>query len=130
MAHEVDGAVGVNTDDIIHDAVGMSGSPRSGREAMRDFYRFTANFRTETEEHLYRFFEGDTMVLEQNMKGLSSVSARRPRQGPARHPSASSTSSASETASSAASSSGSTAVPSSLSSPPPRSAGPQARRSR
>ena len=24
MAHEVDGAVGVNTDDIIHDAVGMS----------------------------------------------------------------------------------------------------------
>ena len=40
---------------------------------MRDFYRFTANFRTETEEHLHRFFEGDTMVLEQNMKGLSSV---------------------------------------------------------
>lgn len=72
MEHDVDGAVGVNTDDIIHGAVGMPGSPRSGKEATRDFYRFlTTNFRTETERPLHRFFDGDARVLEQNMKGLS-----------------------------------------------------------
>lgn len=60
----------VYTDDIVHDAVGFPGSPRSGKEGARDFYRFlTANFRTETEEPLHRFFDGDTMVLEQNMTG-------------------------------------------------------------
>ena len=69
-AGDVDGAVAVFTDDIVHDSVGMPGSPRSGKEAARDFYRFlTANFRTETEEPLRRFFDGDTMVLEQNMTG-------------------------------------------------------------
>ena len=69
-AGDVDGAVAVYTDDIVHDAVGMPGSPRSGKEAARDFYRFlTANFRTETERPLRRFFDGDTMVLEQRMTG-------------------------------------------------------------
>jgi predicted ester cyclase len=62
--------VAVYTDDIVPDAVGFPGSPRSGKEGARDFYRFlTANFRTETEEPLHRFFDGDTMVLEQNMTG-------------------------------------------------------------
>jgi steroid delta-isomerase-like uncharacterized protein len=69
-AGDVDGAVAVYTDDIVHDAVGFPGSPRSGKEAARDFYRFlTANFRTEDEEPLNRFFDGDTMILEQNMTG-------------------------------------------------------------
>jgi steroid delta-isomerase-like uncharacterized protein len=69
-AGDVDGAVAVYTDDIVHDAVGFPGSPRSGKEGAREFYRFlTANFRTETEKPLHRFFDGDTMVLEQNMTG-------------------------------------------------------------
>ena len=69
-AGDVEGAVAVYTDDIVHDAVGFPGSPRSGKEAARDFYRFlTANFRTEEEQPLNRFFDGDTMILEQNMTG-------------------------------------------------------------
>lgn len=69
-AGDVDGAVAVYTDDVVHDAVGFPGSPRTGKDAAREFYGFlTANFRTEDEEPLNRFFDGDTMVLEQNMTG-------------------------------------------------------------
>ena len=69
-AGDVEGAVAVYTDDIVHDAVGFPGSPRAGKDAARDFYGFlTANFRTEGEEPLNRFFDGDTMILEQNMTG-------------------------------------------------------------
>lgn len=69
-AGDVEGAVAVYTDDIVHDAVGFPGSPRTGKDAARDFYRFlTANFRTENEEPLNRFFDGDTMILEQDMTG-------------------------------------------------------------
>jgi steroid delta-isomerase-like uncharacterized protein len=69
-AGDVEGAVAMYTEDIVHDAVGMPGSPRTGKEAAREFYRFlTANFRTEQEEPLNRFFDGDTMILEQRMTG-------------------------------------------------------------
>jgi len=69
-AGDVEGAVAVYTDDIVHDAIGFPGSPRTGKDAAREFYRFlTANFRTEREEPLHRFFDGDTMILEQNMTG-------------------------------------------------------------
>lgn len=69
-AGDVDGAVAVYTDDIVHDGVGFPGSPRTGKEAAREFYRFlTANFRTEGEEPLNQFFDDDTMVLEQIMTG-------------------------------------------------------------
>lgn len=69
-AGDVEGAVAVYADDIVHDAVGFPGSPRTGKDAAREFYRFlTANFRTEGEEPLNRFFDGDTMILEQNMTG-------------------------------------------------------------
>lgn len=69
-AGDVEGAVAVYTDDIVHDAVGFPGSPRSGKDAAREFYRFlTANFRTEGEEPLNRFFDGDNMILEQTMTG-------------------------------------------------------------
>jgi predicted ester cyclase len=48
----------------------LPGSPRRGKDAARKFYRFlTAIFRTEHEEPLNRFFDGDTMILEQNMTG-------------------------------------------------------------
>ncbi len=54
----------------MHDAVGFPGSPRTGKDAARGFYGFlTANFRTEEEEPLHRFFSGDTMLLEQSMTG-------------------------------------------------------------
>jgi predicted ester cyclase len=40
------------------------------KNAARGFYDFlTANFRTEDEEPLHRFFAGDTMILEQSMTG-------------------------------------------------------------
>lgn len=69
-AGDVEGAVAVYTDDIVHDAVGFPGSPRTGKDAAREFYGFlTANFRTEGEEPLNRFFDGDNMILEQNMTG-------------------------------------------------------------
>lgn len=69
-AGDIDGAVAVYTDDIVHDAVGFPGSPRSGKAAARDFYAFlTANFRTEEETPLHRWFSGDTMLLEQMMTG-------------------------------------------------------------
>lgn len=69
-AGDVEGALAVYTNDIVHDAVGFPGSPRTGKDGARDFYRFpTANFLTESEEPLHRFFDGDTMILEQTMTG-------------------------------------------------------------
>ncbi len=67
---DVDGAISVYTDDIVHDAVGFPGSPRTGKDAVREFYEFlTANVRTEEEAPLHRWFSGDTMLLEQTMTG-------------------------------------------------------------
>ena len=67
---DIEGAVSVYTDEIVHDAVGFPGSPRSGKQAAREFYTFlTANFRTEHEAPLTRCFTGDTMFLEQTMTG-------------------------------------------------------------
>lgn len=67
---DVEAAVAVYTDDVVHDEVGFPDTPRTGKDAAREFYRFlTANFRTEEEEPLNRFFDGDTMILEQNMTG-------------------------------------------------------------
>jgi len=67
---DVDGAVAVYTDDVVHDAIGFPGSPRTGKQAARGFYGFlTANFRTEKEEPLHRWFAGNTMLLEQSMTG-------------------------------------------------------------
>ena len=69
-AGDIDGAVAVYTDDIEHDAVGFPGSPRTGKDAAREFYGFlTANFRTEDEQPLHRYFSDDSMILEQSMTG-------------------------------------------------------------
>ena len=69
-AGDVDGAVAVYTDDVVHDAVGFPGSPRQGKDAARGFYEFlTANFRTEGEEPLHQFVTEDALVLEQQMTG-------------------------------------------------------------
>ena len=69
-AGDVEGAVAVYTDDVTHDAVGFPGSPRQGKDAARDFYRFlTANFRTEAEKPIHQFVTDDALVLEQEMTG-------------------------------------------------------------
>lgn len=69
-AGDVEGAVAVYVDDVEHDAVGFPGSPLHGREAARRFYEhLTANFRTEEEVPLHRYFAGDSMILEQSMSG-------------------------------------------------------------
>jgi steroid delta-isomerase-like uncharacterized protein len=69
-AGDVEAAVAVYTDDVVHDEVGFPDTPRTGKDAAREFYRFlTANFRTEDETPLNRFFDGDTMILEQSMTG-------------------------------------------------------------
>ena len=69
-AGDVDTAISVYTDDVEHDAVGYPGSPHHGKDGARKFYdELTANFRTEGEEVLRRFFADDTMILEQIMTG-------------------------------------------------------------
>src|ERR1700759_3730247 len=69
-AGDVDGAVAVYTDDVEHDVVGYPGSPHHGKDGARKFYEeLTANFRTEGEEVLNRFFSDDAMILEQVMTG-------------------------------------------------------------
>lgn len=69
-AGDIEGTVAVYTDDVVHDAVGFPGSPRTGKAAAAEFYRYlTANFRTEDEEPLHRYFSGDSMILEQLMSG-------------------------------------------------------------
>ena len=69
-AGDIDGAVAVYTDDVLHDDVGMPGGPRVGKAAAAEFYGFlTANFRTEGEEILHRYIDGNTLVLESSMTG-------------------------------------------------------------
>ena len=67
---DVDGAVAVYTDDIEHDVVGFPGGPHHGKDGAREFYDYlTANFRTEREEVLHRYFSKGAMILEQQMTG-------------------------------------------------------------
>ena len=69
-AGDVEGAVAVYTDDVVHDAVGFPGSPRTGKDAAREFYGYlTANFRTEREEPTHEYVTEDALVLEQLMTG-------------------------------------------------------------
>lgn len=69
-AGDVDGCVAAYTDDIVHDAGGCTGSPRTGKDAAREFYRaLSANFRTEGEEPSTGSSMPTTMILEQNMTG-------------------------------------------------------------
>lgn len=49
---------------------GFPGSPRTGKEAAKDFYRFlTANFRTEHEHVTHEYWTDDALVMEQVMTG-------------------------------------------------------------
>jgi SnoaL-like polyketide cyclase len=67
---DIEDAMAVYGDDVVHDAVGFPGSPRIGKEAARDFYRFLiANFRREGGRPINRFFDGDTMILEEEVTG-------------------------------------------------------------
>jgi len=69
-AGDVDGAIAVYTDDVEHDVIGFPGGPSVGKDGARKFYEeLTANFRTEGEEVLRRYFTDDSMILEQIMTG-------------------------------------------------------------
>jgi steroid delta-isomerase-like uncharacterized protein len=69
-AGDVEGAVAVYTDDIVHDPVGFPGAPFHGRDAARGFYEhLTANFRTVDEEVLRSFVSGDALILDSMMSG-------------------------------------------------------------
>lgn len=70
-AGDLEGAVSVYTDDVVHDAVGFPGSPRTGKDAAREFYGFLiANFRTEHEAPTREYLAEDALVLEQVMTGV------------------------------------------------------------
>ena len=69
-AGDVEGAVAIYTADVEHDVVGYPGSPHHGKDGARKFYEeLTANFRTEGEQVLHRFFGNDAMILDQMMTG-------------------------------------------------------------
>lgn len=69
-AGDVDTAISVYTDDVEHDVIGYPGSPHHGKDGARKFYdELTANFRSENEEVLHRYFADDSMILEQIMTG-------------------------------------------------------------
>jgi steroid delta-isomerase-like uncharacterized protein len=69
-AGDVDGAVAVYTADVLHDAVGFPGSPRTGKDAAREFYEhLTANFRTEEEVPTHQYWSDDALVMEQEITG-------------------------------------------------------------
>jgi steroid delta-isomerase-like uncharacterized protein len=69
-AGDVDGAVSVYTDDIVHDVVGFPGGAVTGKDAARAFYdELTANFRTEDEQPLHEYATDSALVLEQIMTG-------------------------------------------------------------
>jgi steroid delta-isomerase-like uncharacterized protein len=72
-AGDIDGAVAVYTDDIVHDAVGFPGAPCTGIPAARQFYEhLTTVFRTESETPLATYWSGDdTLVMEQEMTGTA-----------------------------------------------------------
>jgi steroid delta-isomerase-like uncharacterized protein len=67
---DIDAAVAVYTEDVVHDVVGFPNSPSRGKDAARSFYAYlTANFRSESWDVLRQFFADDAMVLEQLMTG-------------------------------------------------------------
>ena len=70
-AGDIEGAVAPSHEDIVHDAVGFPGSPRPGKDAGPRVLQLllTANFRTEDEAPIRRWFVDDTMFLEQSMTG-------------------------------------------------------------
>jgi steroid delta-isomerase-like uncharacterized protein len=69
-AGDVDGAVAVYTDDVVHDPVGFPGAPYHGKDAARGFYEhLTANFRTTHEDVVRSFVSGDALILDSVMTG-------------------------------------------------------------
>ena len=67
---DIDGAVAVYTDDVVHDVVGFPTGPGRGKDAARDFYAdLTANFRSERWDVVRQHLGDDAMVLEQLMTG-------------------------------------------------------------
>lgn len=69
-AGDIEGAVAVYTDDVVHDAVGFPGSPRQGKAAARAFYEFMcANFRETGEDITHTFVADDALTMESLIRG-------------------------------------------------------------
>src|ERR1700720_2408300 len=69
-AGDVEGAIAVYVGDVEHEVIGFPAGILHGKDAARGFYEeLTANFRTEREQPLHRYFSGDAMVLDQEMTG-------------------------------------------------------------
>ena len=67
---DIDGAVAVYTDDVVHDVVGFPNSPTIGKGGARDFYGYLiANFCTDSWDVVRQYFADDAMVMEQLMTG-------------------------------------------------------------
>ena len=65
-AGDIEGAVDVYVDDIEHDVVGFPGGILHGKDAARGFYdELSANFRTERERPIHRYFSSAQSLWEE-----------------------------------------------------------------
>jgi steroid delta-isomerase-like uncharacterized protein len=69
-AGDVDGALAVYTNDVVHDVVGWPTGPNHGLDGARSFYEYlTTNVSTEEMEPVSRRYGEDFAVIEHLFKG-------------------------------------------------------------
>jgi steroid delta-isomerase-like uncharacterized protein len=69
---DVDGAVAVYTDDVVHDVVGWPTGPTIGRDGARAFYEhLVTNFRADDAVVGGRWRTHDALVVEHTMTGVA-----------------------------------------------------------
>jgi steroid delta-isomerase-like uncharacterized protein len=69
---DIDGAVAVYTDDVVHDVVGWPTGPTIGRDGARAFYEYLAtNFRTTDAVVGGQWRTPDALVVEHTMTGVA-----------------------------------------------------------
>lgn len=69
-AGDIDGAVDVYTDNVVHDVVGWPTGPTVGRAGARGFYEYLANnFRSTAAEITHRWQTDDALIVEHEMRG-------------------------------------------------------------
>lgn len=70
MAGDVDGAVAMYTDDVIHDVVGAPHGPLAGPDAAKGFYEMlTTNIKTEQMDVTHAWYGEDFCVIEHQWRG-------------------------------------------------------------
>jgi steroid delta-isomerase-like uncharacterized protein len=64
-AGDVEGAIAVYTDDVVHDVVGSPTGPVTGKEGARGFYEYlTANVAVEAMETQRAYYTDDACIIE------------------------------------------------------------------